>query len=68
MAVSNDVRFEPRSKYVSMQMPVERIVLDEKAHTIKYAFVVEKIKRSLLLWRVLPTTICKAIFALHINV
>ncbi len=68
MAVSNDVRFEPRSEYVSMQMPVEWVVLDEKAYTIKYAFVVEKIKRSLLLWRVPPSTICKAILALHINV
>ncbi|MEH2292776.1 after-VIT domain-containing protein [Nostoc sp.] len=47
---------------------VERVVLDEKASTLKDAVVVEKIKRSLLLWRVPPSTTGKVILTLHIHV
>ncbi|MHC5724421.1 MAG: after-VIT domain-containing protein [Nostoc sp.] len=47
---------------------VERVVLDEKASTLKNAVVVEKIKRSLLLWRVSPSTTGKVILTLHIHV
>ncbi|MHC5935186.1 after-VIT domain-containing protein [Nostoc sp.] len=47
---------------------VERVVLDEKASTLKDAVVVEKIKRSLLLWRVSPSTTGKVILTLHIHV
>ncbi|MEH1932058.1 after-VIT domain-containing protein [Nostoc sp.] len=47
---------------------VERVVLDEKASTLKDAVVVEKIKRSLLIWRVSPSTTGKVILTLHIHV
>ncbi|MEH2320094.1 after-VIT domain-containing protein [Nostoc sp.] len=47
---------------------VKRVVLDEKASTLKDAVVVEKIKRSLLLWRVPPSTTGKVILTLHIHV
>ncbi|MEH2383958.1 MAG: VIT domain-containing protein [Nostoc sp.] len=47
---------------------VGRVVLDEKASTLKDAVVVEKIKRSLLLWRVSPSTTGKVILTLHIHV
>ncbi|MEH2409745.1 after-VIT domain-containing protein [Nostoc sp.] len=47
---------------------VGRVVLDEKASTLKDAIVVEKIKRSLLLWRVPPSTTGKVILTLHIYV
>ncbi|MEH2362915.1 VIT domain-containing protein [Nostoc sp.] len=47
---------------------VERVVLDEKASTLKDAVVVEKIKRSLLLWRVSPSTTGKVILTLHVHV
>ncbi|MBN3895249.1 MAG: after-VIT domain-containing protein [Nostoc sp. NOS(2021)] len=47
---------------------VERVVLDEKASTLKDAVVVEKIKRSLLLWRVPPSTTGKVILTLHVHV
>ncbi|WP_442948783.1 hypothetical protein [Nostoc sp.] len=40
----------------------------EKASTLKDAVVVEKIKRSLLLWRVPPSTTGKVILTLHIHV
>lgn len=46
---------------------VERVVLDEKASTLKDAVVVEKIKRSLLLWRVPPSTTGKVILTLHLH-
>ncbi|MFN6484386.1 MULTISPECIES: after-VIT domain-containing protein [unclassified Nostoc] len=44
------------------------IVLDEKASTLKDAVVVEKIKRSLLLWRVPRSTTGKVILTLHLHV
>lgn len=47
---------------------VGRVVLDEKASTLKDAVVVEKIKRSLLLWRVSPSTTGKVILTLHVHV
>ncbi|MEH2005166.1 VIT domain-containing protein [Nostoc sp.] len=47
---------------------VERVVLDEKASTLKDAVVVEIIKRSLLLWRVPPSTTGKVILSLHVHV
>jgi Ca-activated chloride channel homolog len=47
---------------------VERVMLDEKASTLTDAVVVEKIKRSLLLWRVPPSTTGKVILTLHIHV
>ncbi len=47
---------------------VERVVLDEETSTLKDAVVVEKIKRSLLLWRVPPSTTGKVILTLHIHV
>ncbi|WP_366837856.1 after-VIT domain-containing protein [Nostoc sp. LPT] len=47
---------------------VERIVLDEETSTLKDAVVVEKIKRSLLLWRVPSSTIGKVILTLHLHV
>ncbi|WP_375510773.1 VIT domain-containing protein [uncultured Nostoc sp.] len=43
------------------------IVLDEKASTLKDAVVVEKIKRSLLLWRVPPSTTGKLVLILRIH-
>ncbi|MEH2281291.1 MAG: VIT domain-containing protein [Nostoc sp.] len=46
---------------------VERVVLDEKASTLKDAVVVEIIKRSLLLWRVPPSTTGKVILTLHLH-
>ncbi len=42
------------------------IVLDEKASTLKDLVVVEKIKRSLLLWRVPPSTTAKLVLILRI--
>ncbi|MEH1975772.1 MAG: VIT domain-containing protein [Nostoc sp.] len=47
---------------------VERVVLDEETSTLKDAVVVEKIKRSLLLWRVSPSTTGKVILTLHLHV
>lgn len=47
---------------------VERIVLDEETSTLKDAVVVEKIKRSLLLWRVFPSTTGKVILTLHLHI
>ncbi|MEH2422096.1 MAG: VIT domain-containing protein [Nostoc sp.] len=44
------------------------VVLDEKASTLKDAVVVEKIKRSLLVWRVPPSTTGKVILTLHVHV
>ncbi|MBG1259164.1 after-VIT domain-containing protein [Nostoc commune] len=46
---------------------VGRVVFDEKASTLKDAVVVEKIKRSLLLWRVPPSTTGKVILTLQIH-
>ncbi|MEH2024204.1 VIT domain-containing protein [Nostoc sp.] len=46
---------------------VERVVLDEETSTLKDAVVVEKIKRSLLLWRVPPSTTGKVILTLHLQ-
>ena len=46
---------------------VGRVVLDEKASTLKDAVVVEKIKRSLLLWRVPPSTTAKFVLILRIH-
>ncbi|WP_392531872.1 VIT domain-containing protein [Nostoc sp. C117] len=46
---------------------VERIVLDEKASTQKDAAVVEKIKRSLLLWRLPQSTTAKVVLTLRIH-
>ncbi|MBG1240379.1 after-VIT domain-containing protein [Nostoc sp. NZL] len=45
---------------------VEGVVLDDKASTLKDAVVVEKIKRSLLLWRVPPSTAGKLVLILRI--
>ncbi|MBG1269905.1 VIT domain-containing protein [Nostoc sp. WHI] len=47
---------------------VERVVLDKETSTLKDAVVVEKIKRSLLLWRVPPSTTGKVILTLHLHV
>ncbi|WP_334710175.1 VIT domain-containing protein [Nostoc sp.] len=47
---------------------VERVMLDEEASTLKDPVVVEKIKRSLLLWRVSPSTTGKVILTLHLHV
>ncbi|MEH2240563.1 VIT domain-containing protein [Nostoc sp.] len=47
---------------------VGQVVLDEKVSTLKDAVLVEKIKRSLLLWRVPPSTTGKVILTLHIHV
>ncbi len=44
------------------------IVLDEKASTLKDPVVVEKIKRSLLLWRVPPSTTGKLVLILRIHI
>ncbi|MEH2094839.1 VIT domain-containing protein [Nostoc sp.] len=44
------------------------VLLDEKASTVKDAVVVEKIKRSLLLWRVPSSTTGKVILTLHVQV
>ncbi|MEH1915410.1 after-VIT domain-containing protein [Nostoc sp.] len=46
---------------------VERVVLDEETSTLKDPVVVEKIKRSLLLWRVPPSTTGKVILILHLH-
>ncbi|MEH2453188.1 VIT domain-containing protein [Nostoc sp.] len=43
------------------------VVLDEKASTLKDAVVVEKIKRSLLVWRVPPSTTGKLVLILRIH-
>ena len=45
---------------------VGRIVLDEKASTLKNAVVVEKIKRSLLVW-ILPSTTGQLVLTLRIH-
>ncbi|MEJ6482831.1 after-VIT domain-containing protein [Nostoc punctiforme UO1] len=45
-----------------------RVVLDEKTSTLKDEVVVEKIKRSLLVWRVPPSTTGKAILTLRIHI
>ncbi|MEH1824113.1 MAG: VIT domain-containing protein [Nostoc sp.] len=47
---------------------VERVMLDEEASTLKDPVVVEKIKRSLLLWRVSPSTTGKVILTLHLHI
>ncbi|MEH2139162.1 after-VIT domain-containing protein [Nostoc sp.] len=46
---------------------VGQVLLDEKASTVKDAVVVEKIKRSLLLWRVPSSTTGKVILTLHVQ-
>ncbi|MCC5598214.1 after-VIT domain-containing protein [Nostoc favosum] len=46
---------------------VAGIMLDEEASTQKDAVVVEKIKRSLLLWRVPPSTTAKLVLILRIH-
>ncbi|MEH1969943.1 after-VIT domain-containing protein [Nostoc sp.] len=46
---------------------VERVVLDEETSTLKDAVVVEKIKRSLLLWRVPLSTTGKLVLILRIH-
>ncbi|MEH1944018.1 MAG: after-VIT domain-containing protein [Nostoc sp.] len=46
---------------------VAGIMLDEEASTLKDAVVVEKIKRSLLLWRVSPSTTGKLVLILRIH-
>ncbi|MGV0105966.1 Trypsin [Nostoc sp. DSM 114160] len=46
---------------------VERVVLDEEISTLKDPVVVEKIKRSLLLWRVSSSTTGKVILTLHLH-
>lgn len=46
---------------------VGRVVLDEKASTLKDAVVVEIIKRSLLVWRVPPSTTDKLVLILRIH-
>ncbi|MDZ8089464.1 MAG: after-VIT domain-containing protein [Nostoc sp. DedQUE12b] len=47
---------------------VAGIMLDEETSTLKDAVVVEKIKRSLLIWRVPPSTNSKVILTLHLRV
>ncbi|MEH1820832.1 MAG: VIT domain-containing protein [Nostoc sp.] len=47
---------------------VERVMLDEEASTLKDPVVVEKIKRSLLLWRVSPSTTGKIILTLNLHI
>ncbi|WP_375471794.1 after-VIT domain-containing protein [uncultured Nostoc sp.] len=47
---------------------VQRVVLDEETSNLKDAIVVEKIKRSLLLWRVSSSTTGKVILNLHLHV
>ncbi|MBE8998516.1 MULTISPECIES: hypothetical protein [unclassified Nostoc] len=42
--------------------------MDEKASTVKGEVVVEKIKRSLLVWRVPPSTTGKVILTLRIYI
>lgn len=56
------------AKSGKMPESLGRVVLDEKAYTIKYEVVVEKIKRSLLVWRVSPSTTGKAILTLQIHI
>jgi Ca-activated chloride channel family protein len=46
---------------------VAGIMLNEEASTLKDAVVVEKIKRSLLLWRVPPSTTGKLALILRIH-
>ncbi|MGF2037960.1 MAG: after-VIT domain-containing protein [Nostoc sp. CmiVER01] len=46
---------------------IAAIMLDEEASTQKDAVVVEKIKRSLLLWRVPPSTTGKIVLILRIH-
>ncbi|MEH2348633.1 MAG: after-VIT domain-containing protein [Nostoc sp.] len=46
---------------------VRQVVLDEKTSTVKDAVVVEKIKRSLVLWRVPPSTTGKVVLTLQIH-
>ncbi|WP_445630628.1 VIT domain-containing protein [Nostoc sp. DSM 114167] len=46
---------------------VKRVVLDEETSTLKDPVVVEKIKRSLLLWRVPSSTTGKVILTLHLH-
>ena len=46
---------------------VAGIMLDEETSTQKDPVVVEKIKRSLLLWRVPPSTTGKLVLILRIN-
>ncbi|MDM9583027.1 VIT domain-containing protein [Nostoc sp. GT001] len=46
---------------------VERVMLDEETSTLKDPVVVEKIKRSLLLWRVSSSTTGKVILTLHLH-
>ncbi|WP_335036416.1 after-VIT domain-containing protein [Nostoc sp.] len=45
-----------------------RVVLDEKTFTLKDEVVVEKIKRSLLVWRVPPSTTGKVVLTLRIHI
>jgi len=44
------------------------VVLDEKASTVKDAVVVDKIKRSLLVWRVPQSTTGKVVLTLRIHI
>ncbi|MEH1881973.1 MULTISPECIES: VIT domain-containing protein [unclassified Nostoc] len=46
---------------------VGQVLLDEKTSTVKDAVVVEKIKRSLLVWRVPPSTTGKVVLTLQIH-
>ncbi|MEH2161906.1 MAG: VIT domain-containing protein [Nostoc sp.] len=46
---------------------VGQVLLDEKTSTVKDAVVVEKIKRSLLIWRVPPSTTGKVVLTLQIH-
>ena len=61
--VSGEIVFE----FTLNKSRVGEVVLDEKASTLKDPVVVEKIKRSLLLWRVSPSTTGKVILTLHIH-
>ncbi|MDZ8188712.1 MAG: VIT domain-containing protein [Nostoc sp. ChiSLP02] len=47
---------------------VAGIILDEAASTQKDAVVVEKIERSLLIWRIPTSTTAKVVLTLHIHV
>ncbi|MEH1847074.1 MAG: after-VIT domain-containing protein [Nostoc sp.] len=46
---------------------VGRVVLDDKTSMLKDAVVVETIKRSLLVWRVPPSTTAKLVLILRIH-
>nr|WP_242053748.1 after-VIT domain-containing protein [Nostoc sp. FACHB-888] len=60
---SGEIVFE----FTVNKLRVGGIVLDEKASTLKDPVVVENIKRSLLLWRLPPSTTGKIVLILRIH-